>query len=98
MSDIIITDHAYDKAKERFSFSKPALERVAGKAYREGITHSSSSGNLKKYITKLWFDYKKADNIKIYGEIIFFFSKNILITVYQIPHSLRKLANKIQTT
>jgi hypothetical protein len=90
-SNIIqITDHAYDRAKERLSLSKDSFCRLATKAYVEGIKAKESKGRLKRYLDKLWFQYKTANNVVIYGENIFFFRENVLITVYQLPHVLRK--------
>lgn len=88
--EIIITEHAYGRAKERLGWNTSALIKMAEKAYLEGIKHGDTKSSLKKYIDKLWFDYKKANNIRIYGENIFFFSGNILITIYQLPNNLKK--------
>lgn len=87
---IEITGHAYDRAKERLSLSRDAFVRQAEKAYESGIAHSQTKGNLKKFMTKLWLQYKKANNMRIYGEVIYLFHDNTLITVYQLPFNLRK--------
>ncbi len=88
--NIKITDHAYERAKERLSLSKSSFERFAEKSYSEGIKHSDTKGTLNKYITKIWSQYKTANNVRIYGEIVFLFYDNTLITVYQIPSNLKK--------
>lgn len=87
---LVITDHAYDRAKERLSLSKDSFCRLALKAYTEGIKAKECKGRLKRYLDKLWFQYKNANNVIIYGENIFFFKDNVLITVYQLPYELRK--------
>lgn len=90
-NEVDITEHAYQRAKERLSLNNKALDRMAVKAYVEGIKHSDTTGKLNKYITGLWGKYKTANNIRIYGEVIFLFAKNRLITVYQIPNEFKKI-------
>lgn len=95
-SIILITEHAYDRAKERLSMNRTAFMKLAERAYMKGVKHCDSAGNLKKWIDKTWFSHRNADNIRIYGEVFFLFSRDKLITVYQVPNNLRKSALKIQ--
>lgn len=87
---IKITEHAYERAKERLRFKSEVLDKMAAVAYEEGLKHSESKGLLKKYITSLFFQYGKANNIRIYGEVIYLFASSTLITVYQVPSHLKK--------
>jgi hypothetical protein len=87
---IRLTDHAIDRAKERFGWNKDTLYRMAEKAFTEGIKHKDTKSHLSKYITKLWFEHKHSNNTRIYGENIYFFATNTLCTVYHIPNHLRK--------
>lgn len=88
--EIHITDHAYQRAKERLSWGKETIERMAKKAYFEGIRHKDTKGKLNKYITSLWSERKTANNIRIYGENIYLFSRNVLLTVYHLDAKMRK--------
>lgn len=92
MSGVIITEHAYHRAKERLGFDKHAIEKIADKAFSEGIKHGKAKGRLRKYIDSIFFQYRTANNIRVYGENIFLFNGNTLITVYQLPQNLKKLA------
>lgn len=94
---ILITEHAYDRAKERLSMNQVSFTKLSEKAFSDGMTHSESAGNLKKFIDKLVLSHNKAaSNIRIYGENVFLFSGNILKTVYQVPPNLKKSALKNQ--
>lgn len=88
---VIITNHAYDRAKERFSLSKKAVDRFAEKAFTKGLKQEDTNGQLKKYIHSLWLDCETANNIRIHGEVIFFFTDNKLVTLYQVPLEFRKI-------
>tara|TARA_Y100000034_G_C6856251_1_gene389168 strand:+ start:869 stop:1171 length:303 start_codon:yes stop_codon:yes gene_type:complete len=84
----ICSDHCYKRAKNHFKWNKSATERMADIALNNGITHSESKGRLSRFITKKWFKYKHANNVRIYGDNIYFFKDNLLITLYRVPNSL----------
>lgn len=86
----IITEHAYEKAKERLNWKAKVLDKMAQKAFDEGIQHKDTKGTLRKYITKLWFRHKHCNNIRIYGENIYFFCDQRLITLYRLDTKLLK--------
>lgn len=92
MKGIVITDHAYERAKERCGWKEAVTDKMAKLAYEKGVNHEAAKGNLKGYIERLFMQYKTANNIKIYGEDVFLFSKNCLITIYHLPPDLKKLA------
>lgn len=87
---VVITNHAYERAKERLSWNARTLDRMAERAFLEGVMHKDTKGSLNKYVAKLWFKYKHTNNVRIHGENIYFFSNNTLITLYQLPNELRK--------
>jgi len=88
---IKITFHAYDRGKERLSLNKKSLARQAVKAYESGVKHKDTSGQIRKYLDKLWHNHKKANNVRLYGEYVFIFQFNLLITVFRMPQNLTKI-------
>lgn len=86
----IATKHAYERAKDRFGWKSNVLDKMMLKAFNEGIEHKDTKGRLNRYISKLWFEHKKANNVRIYGENIFFFHDEVLITLYRLENSLIK--------
>lgn len=82
----IATDHAYTRAKERLGWKKRVLEKMMRKAFDQGVKHSQTKGRLRKYLNQLWLDYRTCNNVRIYGENIFFFKNNLLITVYRLDN------------
>jgi hypothetical protein len=88
--EIVITEHAEKRAKERLSWNKSALQRMAQTAYKDGKGHSYYTGRMRKYLNSVYLSYKKANNIKIHGEVLYLFNGNTLITLYQIPKKLKK--------
>lgn len=90
LKQCIATKHAYEKAKERMNWRSKVLDKMMQKAFYEGVQHKDTKGTLRKYITKLWFRYKNCNNVRIYGENIYFFSDQTLITLYRLDSKLVK--------
>lgn len=87
---MVITDHAYKMAKKRLKWKRNVIDKMAAKAFEEGILHSQTKGKLKRYIDKLYLSHRTANNIRIYGEDVYFFAGDTLITLYRLPSSMLK--------
>jgi len=61
-----VTKHAGKRMKERCGLNKKSVDRIAEKAFEEGIPHNKTKGRLNKWISSLYFKNKKANNIRIY--------------------------------
>jgi len=85
-----LTQHAIERSKERLNLNERSLLRLAKKALETGKKHSECKGRLRKYLDKLWLEYKICNNPRISGEVLFLFRDDRLITLYQIPLELRK--------
>lgn len=105
---IHISEHAFERMNERSGINKKAARRLAEKAYELGVRHNETSGRLQKYITSKSMAYrKKGTCIRIYGEYVYCFvqhksretgeiEKVDLVTVFEIPRSLKNQANGVQ--
>lgn len=89
-NDVYITSHAFQRGKERLSLKYNAFQRLASTAYRCGLNHKDCTGRLYRYIKHLCNGHSNANNVKIYGEHVYLFKDNLLITVFSIPKDLRK--------
>ncbi len=85
-----VSKYAEDRLKERCGFNRKTCERMAQKAYNDGITHAQTKGRLNKWITSLYFRNKNANNIRLYGDKAYIFCDEVLVTVIQIPVNLMK--------
>lgn len=91
LPEVKISEHAFERAKERLNLKRDSFIRLTNKAFYEGIRHNQFKGQLLKYINSVYLQHKAANNIMIYGEIIYFFNNSKLITVYQVPNNLKNL-------
>jgi hypothetical protein len=94
---IFITAHAFERGKERLGLSEKPFQKMAMKAFISGIMHSETVGELKKFISDLYNVQKNANCIRIYGEVIYLFADNTLITVLHLPNELKKYLPLIKT-
>lgn len=86
---INITEHAFERGKERVGLNARAFQSLVVKAYVSGKKHADTKGQLKQFISGLYLQYKKANNTRIYGNHIYLFCNQTLITVYHIPNDLK---------
>ena len=96
--DFRATKHAYNRARQRLGWPKSALENMMPTVFGRGVTRNSAKGELAKFIKKKWFENKRANNIRIYGEVVYLFHDNVLITMYQIDNCLKKYVSISQPT
>lgn len=91
-----VTKHADQRLKERCGFNSKARNRMAERAFREGITQAQTKGKLNKWMTKLYFNNMNANNIRIYGEKAYIFCDETLVTVLSVPAELKKDIKNIE--
>lgn len=87
---VTVTKHAEKRLRERVGLNKKAIQRAAEMAYDKGIKHCETTGNLNKWVTSLYFNNRTANNIRLYNDKAWVFAGKNLVTVLQIPASLKK--------
>ena len=87
---VTVSEHAKKRLRERCGLKKRSVQRMAEKAFTNGIRHSDTRGRLNKWVTSLYFYNKTADNIRLYGDKAYIFADSTLVTVIQIPPDLLK--------
>lgn len=85
-----LTKHSISRLQQRCGVSKKNAMKVAKRAYRTGINHSQTHGNLHRFLDSLYLSQKKGTNMRIYGNAVFVFKEDVLITVINIPENLMK--------
>ena len=58
------------------------------------MTHSETTGNLKKWVDSLYFYNETANQVRLYGDKAYIFHNQELITVIQIPQNLVKFVKR----
>jgi len=95
-----ITNHGDKRIRKRLGLSKQSVDKNATKAFECGITHAEATGQLNKYISKLFLlggtKGNYADNIRIYNHYVYIFSGSTLITVMKLPKNLESIEDSIK--
>lgn len=85
---IEISQHAYDRALERYSLNRKSFTRLVEKAFEQGKRQNDLKGKFKRYVSYLAKEYKSSPIV--FGEFLFFFNGNRLITTYQVDSQFKK--------
>lgn len=83
-----ITQHAYDRARERLGLNKNSFDRLVEKTLISGRKANTFKGTIRKYFDRLSIIYKTSP--VVYGEYLLFFVGGRVITTYQLPSHLKK--------
>ena len=90
-----LTNHAKERMKERAGLDKNGSLNLATKALTEGLSHSDTQGQLRKYLDGLFLKHRNGNNIRIFAEKVFIFHNQTLITVFKLDKRLNKIAVKL---
>ena len=84
---MVITTHATERGDERLGLNIKGLEHLASHALEKGIDSSMVKGKIKKYLDFLFLSHKtRANNIRIFGEFVYIFMGETLITIINLPN------------
>ena len=84
----ILTKHSISRLQQRCGVSKKNALKVARRAFRTGITHAETHGELHRFLDSIYLSQKKGTNMRIYGNAVYVFKGDVLITVIRIPDNL----------
>lgn len=92
MSYSTLSVHASIRGEERLNLSPQSMARLADKALDIGFPRNQFSGSFGRYLDALYFKYRRANNIRIYGEHVYLFHDTTLITLFPVPREYKKVA------
>lgn len=80
-----VTRHAKKRLHEREGTKKSAVYRKASLVLERGCTVEETKGRLRKWLEQ---NRTGGENMRIYGDKLYIFVGETLITVYKIPNEL----------
>jgi hypothetical protein len=92
---IDVTHHGKRRIRERCGIKSKGADRLARIAFEKGLTRSDVSGSLARYMDFLYHYNCEANNVRIYGDKIYIFCNEVLVTVYNLPKRYRDMANRM---
>jgi len=96
MAVCAVTRHAEHRTRERVGIPKKAVRRAAARAITQGVKRVETDGGLRKYLDYLYFrNGGSVDNIILYGDKVYLFNVDTLVTVLTIPTAHAKQAARL---
>lgn len=89
-----LTEHGRQRLHERVGLKTSSMERMASRALEHGVTHAETKGLLRLYLSKVFLSHRNANNLRVYGEHVYVFAGQTLVTVLPLPVDLRVAARK----
>ena len=89
--EVIVTNHAYDRVRERVGLPKRAVERLARTAMQRGRTSDEFNGFMALYLDRVQDRHNPDAVVKVFRGYMWLFCDNRLLTVIQIPKDLRRV-------
>lgn len=87
---IKITIHAYERAFKRLNWTRHYVKTISAIAFERGVDYDSAKGKLKTYIKEKEEKNKREVIIKVLNETVFIFQANSLVTVFELPKTLKR--------
>ena len=94
----VISQHAYERARERLNWGERTLERMLERVHWVGLTAGRCSAAVRRFLeskVRAEAPHKGATYGVIHGEVLFIFARtpaevcSTLVTVYQLPGEMR---------
>lgn len=90
MTACTITRHAYHRAKQRLGLKPHSLDRMIDRIYFYGMSITDTRGAVYHYLVELTErgGSQSVNQLRIYGDNLYLFADQTLITLYQLPTEL----------
>ncbi len=91
---INVTVHSRKRIKKRCGVNMRSAERLANIAFDKGLSREDIKGPFRGYLDYVYSYNRQANNIKVYGDKIYIFCGEYLVTVLNTPRKYIKMLNK----
>lgn len=93
--DLAITQHATDRGRERMGLPSGAIERLAQRAWKKGLTLEETAGSLNRFLTHLYMTRMTANQMRVWNNQVWVFVGETLVTVFHLPRRFHPVAQKL---
>lgn len=94
---VVLTKHSKKRSRTRLNISSIRTKNDANLALERGVKHNEVyDSKLKWFMNNKYYNHSHKCNMIVYNGNLYFFKKNVLITVYPLPEEYVDIAKKIQ--
>lgn len=72
-----------------------SVNRIAQIAFDHGVTHAETSESLNRYLSGIYLNKHCGSNLRIWGEKVYIFEGDALITVLNLPNQYKRAVKEI---
>lgn len=87
MEKAVMTKCAASKFRTKHGMNKKRAQQQADKILKYGVTHKEAEGELKGFMTYLYFRCG-SNNTRLYGDTAYLFVGRVIVSHYRIPDRL----------
>ena len=87
-----ISKHGAMRMRQRMGIPKKATQRIAERAFERGLKREDAKGAVRKWMNDSFYAYGTGDNMRMYGDKLYIFCDNTLVTVLQVPTEIKDKA------
>lgn len=96
MYGVKVTAHGRKRIKKRCGVNMRGADRLANIVFVKGLKRTDIEGRCRYYLDNLYYSYNgQTDNIRVYGDKIYIFCGNVLVTVFNLPSKYMGMVNVI---
>lgn len=88
-----LTQHGYDRLKERRGAKGTSASDIVKKAFEKGKHIEQFNKEMQKYLTNV-LKASKGDTLRVFGNDVYLFGNELLITTFAIPQKLIQKTNR----
>lgn len=89
--EIVVSDHAEHRLRERLHLNKKSIQRVAENAFDRGARYCETTGAMRRVLDRQTERYGEDREWRVYGEWLYSFSTHgVLITVLPVGKTMKK--------
>lgn len=85
---IIVSEHAYQRAKQRLGLKGKAVQRRVERAWHEGVAQWEADGTLAAWMNAKMRRHPHVSGVRIYNGFAYFFADTTCTTIIAMPKTI----------
>ena len=94
----VTTKHGKRRMCERAGITSGCAAKMASRILKNGFRHTDTIGDLRGYLGHCWAKHHNSNNMRVYGDKLYIYTGERLITVLNIPQNIMQQGMKANLT
>ena len=93
---IVVSVHGAQRIRERLGLPRSAIQRIANRAYVDGIPRTSIRGSLRAFLDSIARHEDVVSEVRVHAYNVYIFRDNTLVTIVPLPVKYKKTIDHIK--